>query len=39
MPREVFDAHYNFLRNSAILSFEEIARLRASRRPRRGEIR
>src|ERR1700731_4702960 len=27
MPREVFDAHYNFLPHSAILSFEEIARL------------
>jgi len=27
MPREVFDAHYDFLPHSAILSFEEIARL------------
>jgi len=27
MPREVFDAHYSFLPHSAILSFEEIARL------------
>jgi GTP 3',8-cyclase len=27
MPREVFDAHYRFLPHSAILSFEEIARL------------
>src|SRR5437899_11875955 len=27
MPREVFDADYKFLPQSAILSFEEIARL------------
>src|SRR2546421_229696 len=27
MPREVFDANYTFLPHSAILSFEEIARL------------
>jgi GTP 3',8-cyclase len=27
MPREVFDANYRFLPHSAILSFEEIARL------------
>ena len=27
MPREVFDAHHQFLPHSAILSFEEIARL------------
>ena len=27
MPREVFDAYYRFLPHSAILSFEEIARL------------
>src|SRR5438105_3655493 len=27
MPREVFDAHHRFLPHSAILSFEEIARL------------
>jgi cyclic pyranopterin phosphate synthase len=27
MPREVFDAHHEFLPHSAILSFEEIARL------------
>jgi len=27
MPREVFDAHYRFLPHSAILSFEELARL------------
>jgi cyclic pyranopterin phosphate synthase len=27
MPREVFDAHYKFLPHSAILTFEEIARL------------
>ncbi len=27
MPREVFDANYHFLPHSAILSFEEIARL------------
>jgi cyclic pyranopterin phosphate synthase len=27
MPREVFDAHYEFLPHAALLSFEEIARL------------
>src|SRR5918996_1197104 len=27
MPREVFDAHHEFLPHSAILTFEEIARL------------
>src|SRR5689334_5550446 len=27
MPREIFDAHHKFLPHSAILSFEEVARL------------
>jgi hypothetical protein len=37
MPKEVFDKDYAYLPHSSLLSFEEITRWRAVRRPRRRE--